>query len=243
MRFGRRYPPRWGSPHPAIRVLRTGEPLLFPELSDERHSSDHCGRGAPRLVRALGRAELHVHTARGAWANARRAQPRLGHAGRRYGRADLELAVELGRRAANAIDNARLYRASQQALSARNEFLTVASHELKTPLTSLTLSMEALHRAAHSGRPIDPQLLDQRIERISHQGTRLTRLVGDLLDVSRARCGPAPAGAHGRRPRRTRPRSRRTLRARPCARPLLGVNPDRRAGRRQVGSNPVSIGS
>ena len=173
-------------------ALRTGEPVLTPEVTDELlrtmcHDEEHCGWPARSDVRtALSVPLIARGQTLGVLSLASDAP------GRRYGRADLELAVELGRRAANAIDNARLYRASQQALSARNEFLTVASHELKTPLTSLTLSMEALHRAAHSGRPIDPHLLDQRVERISHQGTRLTRLVSNLLDVSRIDTGPLP---------------------------------------------------
>ncbi|WP_437974225.1 ATP-binding sensor histidine kinase [Sorangium sp. So ce295] len=179
-----RYPPRWDSSHPAIVALRTGEAVLTPEITDDFvravcHDEEHL-----RLVRALGaRTGLSVPlVARG---------QKLGvlslvsdAPGRRYGRADLDLAVELGRRAANAIDNARLYRASQEAVRARIEFLTIATHELNTPLTSLTLAVQSLRRAAPLGRVIDPQVLDRRLELLERQGTRLTRLIHDLLDVS-----------------------------------------------------------
>ncbi|WP_438012041.1 GAF domain-containing sensor histidine kinase [Sorangium sp. So ce321] len=186
----RRYPPRWDSPHPAIAALRTGEPVLTPELTDDVlrvicHDDEHV-----RLARALGtRTGISVPLiARGQTLGV--LSLACGTLGRRYGHADLGLAVELGRRAAIAIDNARLYRASQEAVRARSEFLTVATHELNTPLTSLTLAVQSLRRAAPLGRVIDPQVLDRRLELVARQGTRLTRLIHDLLDVSHLDTGP-----------------------------------------------------
>jgi signal transduction histidine kinase len=107
----------------------------------------------------------------------------------RYGRADLELAEEVARRAAVAIDNARLYRASQEAVRARSEFLTVAAHELNTPVTSLMLAVQSLRQAAPSGRLTDPQVLERMLALVARQATRLTRLTNDLLDVSRIEAG------------------------------------------------------
>src|SRR6185369_4213384 len=64
--------------------------------------------------------------------------------GRRYGPADLALAEDLSRRAAMAIENAGLYQAAREAVQLRDEFLTVSSHELNTPITSLMLSLQSL---------------------------------------------------------------------------------------------------
>src|SRR5918911_419020 len=57
--------------------------------------------------------------------------------GRRYGPEDLALAEDLARRAAVAVDNARLYHDAHEAIQVRDEFLSSASHDLKTPLVSV----------------------------------------------------------------------------------------------------------
>ena len=53
--------------------------------------------------------------------------------GRRYGQEDLWLAEALAARAALAVDNALLYSEAQAAVRTRDEFLSIASHELRTP--------------------------------------------------------------------------------------------------------------
>src|SRR5207237_24037 len=63
-----------------------------------------------------------------------------------YNPASLALATDLAQRTALAIDNAQLYLAARRAVQVRDEFLTVASHELKTPLTSLLLALHMLVR-------------------------------------------------------------------------------------------------
>ncbi|WP_438044555.1 sensor histidine kinase [Sorangium sp. So ce128] len=181
----RRYPPRPDSPRPAARVLRSGEPLLVPEVS-EAVLREYCEDDEHvRLLRELGTySSITVPlVARG--------QP-IGALGivssvpeRRYGDADLELIQEVARRAAIAIDNARLYHTAQEAIRARDEFLTLATHELNTPMTSLTLTLEAMHRARQSGRSYDPQTTDRQVDRALRQAARLTRLNSELLDVSR----------------------------------------------------------
>ncbi len=107
--------------------------------------------------------------------------------GRRYGREDLELAAELGRRAALAVDNARLYSASQDARKAaekanraKDEFLATLSHELRTPLTPI-LGWTVMLR---SGNLDQPSIL-RGLEVIERNVRAQTQLIGDLLDVSR----------------------------------------------------------
>jgi len=61
---------------------------------------------------------------------------------------DLALAENLARHAGLALSNARLYEQAQSAIVARDDFLSIASHELRTPCTSLRLGIEVLLRYA-----------------------------------------------------------------------------------------------
>jgi signal transduction histidine kinase len=75
----------------------------------------------------------------------------------------------------------RLYHQAADALRLREEFLTVASHELKTPLTSLSLTLEALERRFQS----DQEVSKEYLLRARRQIANLAGLVDDLLDVAR----------------------------------------------------------
>ncbi len=108
--------------------------------------------------------------------------------GRCYGPEDLALAEEIGRRAGTAIENARLYRQAQQAIGLRDEFLAIAAHELKTPLTGLTLLVASAERSM-AKLPDAPALMRSKIAALSRQVRRLTDLVKNLLDVSRIQAG------------------------------------------------------
>lgn len=77
------------------------------------------------------------------------------------------------------------------ALQMRDEFLSIASHELKTPLTSLKLSSQFFLRSLKKG---DMSTLSrERLEHMANQNnelvSRLARLIDDMLDVSRIRTG------------------------------------------------------
>lgn len=74
-----------------------------------------------------------------------------------------------------------------EALRAREDFLAVAGHELKTPLASLLMHVEGVQRAAEKEEwPPGPR---QRLEKAARSGQRLERLINELLDVSRIAAG------------------------------------------------------
>lgn len=107
----------------------------------------------------------------------------------RFARADVDLAVDLGRRMALAIDNARLLEETRRALLLRDEFLRIASHELRTPLASLRLSAQGLLRAAERNRALSPETLDRILARVLGNTARLEQLTSELLDVTRIEQG------------------------------------------------------
>ena len=103
--------------------------------------------------------------------------------------ADLDLAEHVARRCALAIDNARLYREARAAVSLRDEFLSVAAHELKTPMTSLRGYAQLLTREFERGEVTNPERARRAASTIQVQSDKLARLVGQLLDVSRLQSG------------------------------------------------------
>jgi PAS domain S-box-containing protein len=123
----RRYPPTLDDPHGPGRVIHSGEPLLAPDVSDA-------------MLIAAARDPEHLALLRGVGLRSAMIVPlvtrdrKLGaitfaaaESGRRYGPDDLALAVELARRAALAVDNARLFRDSEDALRRLGVLVEAAS--------------------------------------------------------------------------------------------------------------------
>lgn len=104
---------------------------------------------------------------------------------------DLLVAEELARKAGVAIENALLYQTAQKAIAVRNEFLSIASHELKTPITALKLQMQMTRLTVNSeeNRMPSPEKLIKTLDSANEQINRLTSLIEDLLDVSRIEAG------------------------------------------------------
>ena len=103
---------------------------------------------------------------------------------RRFVPHDLELAEELARRAALALDNARLYRRAQEALQARDEFLSVAAHEIRGPLTAIHLAAQTLRK-----RTVGSESMTRLWAVIEREDRRLSQFVDELLDLGKIREG------------------------------------------------------
>jgi PAS domain S-box-containing protein len=100
-------------------------------------------------------------------------------------------AEELGRRAGTAIENALLYEEARRAIEIRDEFLSIASHELKTPITSLRLQLQMSQRQVNPelNQQPPPEKILKVLSNAITQVDRLTHLIEDLLDVSRIQAG------------------------------------------------------
>jgi signal transduction histidine kinase len=97
---------------------------------------------------------------------------------------DASLLAELSRHGSLAIDNARLYFESQQAVQAREEVLAIVSHDLRSPLNAVMLAASLLQTSER----IDPDDREQ-LEIIDISAKRMQRLIEDLLDVTRLEGG------------------------------------------------------
>ncbi len=86
-------------------------------------------------------------------------------------------------------EKALLYRKAQAEVRARDEFLSVASHELRTPVAALQLQLQTLKRVAERSRDEVPRAVSDRIDSLERQTRRVAVLVGELLDLSRLRLG------------------------------------------------------
>ena len=83
--------------------------------------------------------------------------------------------------------SAMLAQVARDALRAREEVLTVVSHELKTPLTPLRLKIEQVQRLlGRDGERVDPRQLAPLLRGTDRHLGRLVRAIDDLLDASRA---------------------------------------------------------
>jgi len=186
----RRYPPSPISPRSTVaQVMRSGQPIITPTIPDAYVSAIAQDAAHLEIMRRLDfRSSMTVPLlARGVVLGAVAIFTSDPH--RAYDENDLALAHDLAQRGALAIDNARLYREAQRAIRSRDEFLSVAAHELKTPLTSILGFTQLLLRGLTPGQAPNERLVDRALRALESQSERLARLVGRLLDIARIEGG------------------------------------------------------
>ncbi|WP_093523473.1 ATP-binding protein [Stigmatella erecta] len=178
--------PKRSTAHPALQAFLQQQPLLIELLppesfraaaQDEEHTQlmrtihPRSFIAVPLVVRGQAFGVLSFFTTR---------------SGRRYTPKDREFLGELAHRVALSVENARLYREAQEAIQLRDEFLSIASHELKTPLTPLSLKLQMLSREVkrQPDSPLRRSVEDYLVIGM-RQVKKLSELVSDLLDVTR----------------------------------------------------------
>jgi PAS domain S-box-containing protein len=175
----------------AQRVLQTGESVLCRRSSDDildvlASSPDHRAAlegldlasvlWVPLSSRGQVLGLLTLVSARG---------------GRQYDFRDLALAEELGRRSANAVDNARLYARAREAVRARDDVLQMVSHDLRNPISTIGMTSELLLEFS-----LDPQEERKHLEIIRRTVNGMNRFIQDLLDVSQTEAGQLAIETH-----------------------------------------------
>ena len=185
--LGRRYPPDPNATTGAPNVCRTGRSELYPEIPRElllagAKDAEHLKlidelrlRSAMVVPLTVGGRTLGAMTFV------------FAETSRTYDERDLEFAEDLARRAAVAVDNARLFASEQRAREsadranrAKDDFLATVSHELRTPLNAM-LGWTRLLR----GQTLAPDQRERALETIERNAVNQAQLIEDLLDVSR----------------------------------------------------------
>jgi signal transduction histidine kinase len=170
--------------HPVAVALRSGETLHIPELTarmlrdaaEEEHAHDEAGAPHALLVvplsvraRVTGALVFSRTTAVGP-----------------YAAAEVELAEELARRAALAVEDARVRDEWERARRARTEFVGSISHEFRTPL----MTVVAFAHLLQEGIPVPiPEEARGHVDRILAAAGHLDRLVEQSLGYQRAEAG------------------------------------------------------
>lgn len=196
------YKDKASSTHGLQRILEGGQPELITEVSQETLIPVQDN---PELLRIVDALDLKSYMGVPLIARDRligaatfsSAQPY-----RSYTQDDLVFAQELARRIALALDNARLYHEAQKEIAERklaeeklreneqrkDEFISMASHELKTPITSLKGFLAILQKRLSDQGQADERSLHY-LTRMDVQLDRLTKLVAELLDITRMQTG------------------------------------------------------
>jgi PAS domain S-box-containing protein len=174
-------PDREGSP--LARPLRTGQPILVANVTESDMTSMSRNAEHLRIMRELEPKSLISVplTARGVTFGIFTLVKTRGEP---YTSADLAFAVEIAQRAALAADNARLYAESQKAVRAREHVLAIVSHDFRNALGVIGTSARLLSVAT-----TDEEQRKRRLQTLVRVSSRMTRLVQDLLDVSKLQAG------------------------------------------------------
>jgi signal transduction histidine kinase len=175
--------------HHVLRVVSNGLPLLFDEVPDSMVDTMGKRGGDSATIREIGMKSAAILPLRARGRTLGAITLVSASTSHRYSQSEMQLAEELARRCAMAVDNTRLYQESREAVRARDEFLSVAAHELKTPVTSLRgYAQLSLYQMERDGELNAARAL-RAFQVIDSQSQKLSKLVGQLLDVSRMEAG------------------------------------------------------
>jgi PAS domain S-box-containing protein len=173
------------TPCNARQVIRKGKGVLLPEITDDlivaAAQGDDKRVGLMRALRLTSCVCVPLTTNQRAFAALTLA---TAESGRRYDTEDLRFVGDVASRAALMIDNARAYDALRRASGVKDEFLATLSHELRTPLNAI-LGYSHMLRAGM----LTPDKLPRTFETIERNTMSLTKIVEDILDVSRVVSG------------------------------------------------------
>jgi chemotaxis family two-component system sensor kinase Cph1 len=100
----------------------------------------------------------------------------------------LETEIEARKKAEQEMRQQQLIREStEELMRKKDEFISIASHELRTPITSIKASLQIIQRAVSKNEGLEP--FRPIVDKSANQVTKLTNLVNELLDVTKIQAG------------------------------------------------------
>ena len=178
-----------GQDQPIATALQSGEARLIPVLDDS-------------FLRSVARSEEHLALLRQLEPRSYMVLPLIARdrafgtlvlcctadSERTYSDRDLAIAKELARRAGLAIDHARMYRAMEAAVAARDTMMGIVAHDLKNPLSTVQMAVTFL---LDDIVPPDDEHRQERstLQALQRASQRMYRLIHDLLDVTAIEAG------------------------------------------------------
>ncbi len=168
----RRYPPEENESHPVSEVLRSGEPFLAEDARTEALSHAAVDEEHLALYRALEATSYIVVPLQARGRLLGTISLGTGESRRRFGRADLDLAYEIARRAAQAIDNALLFGAARESYA-----------QLDTLLVSAPVGIGFWDRDLRFIRVNDALAAINGLTPEEHVGKELAEVIGELGPV------------------------------------------------------------
>ena len=194
-----RFPPDPEATQGVAQVIRSRQPEMVSELTAEQITGAGRGEEYESLVASLGLRSYIIVPLIAGERTVGAITLVAAESGRSFGPQELTIAELLARRAALAVENSRLYREAEEAVKARDSFLSMAAHELLTPLTVVRGYSQGLVRLVERRRDqpaagaetvtIEADRLLRGAHNVDASAQRLTRLIHELLDISRLQQG------------------------------------------------------
>jgi PAS domain S-box-containing protein len=185
----RRFAPELPPSHPVLQVVRSGASALCSEFTDALRTALFHDPEQARLHRELGFTSylvvpLVLHERVLGALSFFTTGPR-----QRFSEQDVPLAEELARRAARAIENARLHRQLHDLLEARHAFITAITHDLRGPLTGIKGYTQLLQRQLAREGALNVPVAKEQLATVMANVARLQAMVQELLDTQRLEMG------------------------------------------------------
>jgi len=180
------FPPRADAHAGPARVAHTGETEFEPSVSASLLEELAPEAERRRLLAALG-MHSYISVVLSTRGRVLGAITFFTDAGRALSADDVVMAEDLARRAATAIDNARLYEQAQRAVRVRDEMLAIVTHDLRTPLSAIVTA--AAMQVATAPQDEGGVKIRQRAESIQRAAEHMNRLIRDLTDIGQIDAG------------------------------------------------------